>query len=48
MTETFKCPKCGKETDEYPALSRQDNKTHICSKCGEMEALEDWTKRWLK
>jgi transcription elongation factor Elf1 len=24
-----------------PALSRRDNKTHICSDCGQQEALED-------
>lgn len=35
------CPKCGKEIIGYPALSRVDNKTEICSKCGQIEALED-------
>lgn len=34
------CPKCGKEYDEPPALSRKDNKTEICSDCGVHEALE--------
>ena len=44
------CPRCGRlytpyEDDyhdiPYPALSRRDNKTHICSSCGEREAFED-------
>lgn len=34
-----KCPKCGKKYYGYPALSREDNKTEICSKCGIEEAL---------
>lgn len=35
------CPKCFKEYDAYPALSRRDNKTEICPACGTREALED-------
>ena len=38
----FKCPKCGKQSTGYPALSRRDNKTNICSPCGIVEALEDY------
>ena len=34
------CPKCGKEFERLPALSRIDNKTMICDECGTMEALE--------
>lgn len=34
-----KCPKCGKYYIGYPALSRRDNKTKICPKCGVEEAL---------
>lgn len=34
-----KCPKCGKYYVGYPALSREDNKTEICSRCGVLEAL---------
>ena len=34
------CPKCGKEYQEYPALSRIDNKTEICPECGMKEAIE--------
>ena len=39
-----KCPKCNKELGEYPAISRKDNKTEICSNCGMLEALEDFNK----
>lgn len=36
------CPKCGKIYKDYPALSRRDNKTLICSNCGVQEALDDF------
>lgn len=39
---TWICPICGKETNEFPALSRKDNKTEICSDCGTGEALADY------
>jgi hypothetical protein len=32
------CPRCHKEYIGYPALSRVDNKTPICSDCGREEA----------
>jgi len=35
-----KCPLCGCSYTDYPALSRIDNKTDICSKCETKEALE--------
>ena len=35
------CPKCGKAYTEPPALSRDDNKTLICSDCGTRESLEN-------
>lgn len=38
--QTAVCPKCGKEYTGYPALSRDDNRTHICPDCGTREALE--------
>ena len=38
-----KCPKCGKYYVGYPALSRRDNKTKICSECGMLEALQDYS-----
>ena len=33
------CPKCGRLYGGYPALSRIDNETLICSDCGTREAL---------
>jgi transposase len=36
-----KCPRCGEKMDKYPALSRRDNETGICSPCGSEEALVD-------
>lgn len=36
----MKCPKCGKEVNRLLALSRADNKTMICDKCGTKEALD--------
>jgi len=35
-----KCPICGKEYEDHPAISRKDNKTEICPDCGTLEALE--------
>lgn len=35
-----KCPRCGKPMNGFPALSRKDNKTEICSQCGQDEAME--------
>lgn len=34
------CPRCGKAYHGYPAISRTDNETLICSDCGTREALE--------
>ena len=34
-----KCPICDEPLGKYPAISRQDNKTKICSNCGTLEAL---------
>lgn len=36
------CPRCKKTYIGYPALSRKDNITPICSDCGVQEALEDY------
>lgn len=36
----MKCPKCGKEFSEKPAISRR-NQSNICPLCGQREALED-------
>lgn len=38
------CPICKKEIHGYPALSRKDNKTDICSACGVTEALQDFAR----
>ena len=38
------CARCGKAIVGYPALSRKDNKTEICSNCGTLEALEELMK----
>lgn len=34
------CPKCGREYEDAPALSREDQETLICPECGTREALE--------
>ena len=39
VQKRHKCPRCGKYYVEYPALSREDNKTNICPECGIMEAI---------
>lgn len=36
------CPRCGYDKKNLGAISRRDNETHICSGCGNMEALFDW------
>jgi RNA polymerase subunit RPABC4/transcription elongation factor Spt4 len=36
------CPVCHKEYTGFPALSRTDNVTSICSPCGESQALEEY------
>ena len=33
------CPICNKKIGKYPAISRKDNKTEICSNCGTLEAI---------
>lgn len=33
------CPRCHKDYDGHPAISRKDNKTELCSDCGTQEAL---------
>lgn len=35
-----KCPICGHEYTDIPALSRLDNVTLICPECGTRQALE--------
>lgn len=38
------CPRCGKYYSGYPAISRKDNKTEICSACDLSEAIEAMDK----
>lgn len=38
------CPFCKDKILGYPAISRRDNKTLICSKCGIIESLNDFIK----
>jgi len=42
MEDIKVCPRCGNEYTGFPALSRVDNKTSICSPCGEEEGLDDF------
>lgn len=37
--KNIKCPICDGPLGKYPAISREDNKTKICSNCGTLEAL---------
>jgi len=46
--ETKKCPRCNKQYTGYPALSRKDNKTEICSQCGQREAMASYAIRNLQ
>ena len=46
--EDFKtCPICGYLITGHPAISRKDNKTKICSECGQKEAIEAF-RNYLK
>ncbi len=38
----MECPKCGRSFTKLLALSRTDNKTMVCDKCGIMEALNNF------
>ena len=40
-TENKKCPACGEFYQGVGALSRKDNGTEICSKCGQAEGMEE-------
>ena len=43
--EIKKCPICKKAIKGFPAISRKDNKTEICSECGQYEALVEFFKQ---
>lgn len=36
------CARCGNRYNEPYAISRKDNKTKICPRCGQEEALLDY------
>ena len=40
--EFHKCNRCGNYFIGEPAVSRKDNKSEVCSKCGIEEALENF------
>jgi predicted RNA-binding Zn-ribbon protein involved in translation (DUF1610 family) len=42
------CPRCNNKYVGYPALSRRDNKTYICSDCGTAEAMFDFETNNLR
>ena len=42
------CPRCNNKYFGYPALSRRDNKTYICSDCGTAEAMFDFEANNLR
>ena len=44
----MRCPRCLKEYPRLLAISRADNKTHICDACGITEALEDYFRNEKK
>ena len=37
--KSFICPRCKNYFEGFAAISRKDNKTEICDKCGTEEAL---------
>ena len=39
MAKDNTCPICGCEIEGFPAISRRDNKSEICSECSIKEAL---------
>ncbi len=39
-TKTQRCPICGNYYKEPPAISRIDNRTPICGRCGVKQALD--------
>lgn len=36
------CPICNNKYSDEPAISRTDNKTLICSSCGQSQSLQDF------
>ena len=46
--EKKKCPICGRLFSGVGAISRADNSTEICSKCGLMEAMKNFEKDYAR
>lgn len=42
---TFKCTRCERYFIGEPAISRKDNESPVCSKCGMEEAIDDFNHR---
>jgi hypothetical protein len=45
--ESYTCGMCNitqSYDDDFPALSRKDNKTDLCSKCGQIEAMVEYNE----
>ena len=42
---TFKCTRCERYFIGEPAISRKDNKSPVCSKCGMQEVIDDFNHR---
>lgn len=43
-----KCPICSGDYADYPALSRKDNATEICPRCGIREAIDLASRHFYK
>lgn len=48
MNQLWKCPRCNNKVIGHGSISRRDDKTKICSKCGISEALFDWKRSVAK
>lgn len=42
---TATCPRCERRVERLLAMSRVDNRTSICDRCGSDEAMRDWAGR---
>ena len=42
LADPWECPACKDTVTDFPAISRRDNATEICSQCGNDEALADY------
>jgi len=42
MKKLNTCPRCKRGYAGFPALSRSDNKTDVCSDCGAWEAMQQF------